>query len=784
MTAHKALADEASSSAPKAVRNPFLACTQWLPLVSRDTMRADLMAGLTGALVVVPQGVAFATLAGMPPEYGLYAAMVPTIIAALFGSSWQLVSGPTTAASLMVFASMSEFAVPGSPEFVSLVLTLTLMVGAIELAMGLMRMGALVNYISQTVAIAFISGAAILIAVNQFDSLIGIDVPRARHFYDTLASVWHELPNFSPAATTVGVSAIVLGVLGKRLFPKFPNMIVSLLGSSLIAVVMNEVFDAGIETMEPIPQGLPPFIVPHLSLTAVRKLAATALAVTIFALPATMSTARSLAVKTGQQVDGNQEFIGQRLSNIIGVFFGGFVSTGSFNRSGLNFDAGAKTPIAAIASGIFLVGIVIIVAPYVVYLPKAGMAGLLMLVAWNLIDVTHIVQAVRSSSSEATVLAVTFFAVLFLDLELAVFAGVLLSLVFFLNRTAHPRVTALAPANVQGRRRFVTTPNLPECPQIKVVRIEGTLYFGAVASIIHDLHRIRRRSPHQKHLMLLAADVPYLDITAADALAKEATQLRQMGGALYIVGMSEAVTEQFRKTGFLDAIGEDNLFHSKTTAFAAIYGRLNRQRCHRCTARVFWECRADDAIATAELLRTTAEPAPGTETAAAPPATLPARRLGPRRRAAKRILVLVDDKANPRATVEMAARLARDDGAELALGAIVGWDVSHHSDLALGLISETLVASLRRPARARLEGLAADAGFPESRTLISTKQDPWAATLDMVTEWHPDLLVVANHGLFDPGPHRRVTYRTPSGETEVEVRHHRPGRRRRPDRSG
>jgi len=145
MTAHKALADEASSSAPKAVRNPFLSCTQWLPLVSRDTMRADLMAGLTGALVVVPQGVAFATLAGMPPEYGLYAAMVPTIIAALFGSSWQLVSGPTTAASLMVFASMSEFAVPGSPEFVSLVLTLTLMVGAIELAMGLMRMGALVN---------------------------------------------------------------------------------------------------------------------------------------------------------------------------------------------------------------------------------------------------------------------------------------------------------------------------------------------------------------------------------------------------------------------------------------------------------------------------------------------------------------------------------------------------------------------------------------------------------------------------------------------------------------
>jgi SulP family sulfate permease len=758
-------------------QNPLLAFLQWWPLVTRGTLKIDLTAGITGALVVLPQGVAFATLAGMPPEYGLYAGMVPTIVAALFGSSWQLVSGPTTAASLIVFASMTAFAEPGSPEFVSLVLTLTFMVGAIELVMGVMRLGALVNYISQTVAIAFISGAAILIAVNQLDNLIGVHVPRGRHFYDTLASVYHALPAFSPAAATVGISAILFGVLSKRFFPRFPSMVTSLIGSCVLATVLNEYFDAEIETISAIPASLPPLTVPDLSLDVVRRLAATAVAVTIFALPATMSTARSIGVKTGQQVDGNQEFIGQGLSNLIGCFFGGFVSTGSFNRSGLNFDSGAKTPIAAISAGVFLIGVVIVVAPLAVYLPKAGMAGILMIVAWNLIDVEHIMLAVRSGRSEAAVLIVTLLAVLFLDLELAVFAGVMLSLMFYLNRASHPSVTAMAPVNVEGRRRFRALADQPECPQLKVIRIEGALYFGAVQNVLQDLHRMEKRSPGQRHLLILADSVEFIDITGAATLAQEAEDLRKAGGALYLVGLRDSVRKQFKKTGYLEVIGESNVFHSKTAAFAAIFGRLDAERCAICTARVFWECRTVSDTIPAQTPSTYRPPTPAP--VADPVSDAPPRPAGVRRRKEpKKVLALVDLSHHPRETVEMAAKFAAEHGSELAVGGIIGWDVSKRGGLALNLVSDSLVSSLRLPAHARLQGLARAAGFDDAPSLIANKQDPWEATLEMATDWHPDVIFVCERSAFDPSVKRHISYRTPSGISEAEVRRYRPGRKK------
>jgi len=783
MTTPKAFAGNEAEPKSESRKNPLLAFTVWLPLVTRETLSADLIAGITGALVVLPQGVAFATLAGMPPEYGLYAGMIPAIIAALFGSSWHLVSGPTTAASLLIFTSISAFADPGTAEFVGLVLTLTFMVGILELTMGLMRMGALVNFISHTVAIGFTAGAAILIAVNQIENLIGIDVPRGRHFYDTLASLWDQAHAFSPAATAVGVAAIAMGVASRRVFPKFPYMIVALVGTCVMAFVMNTYFDAGVETISAIPSGLPPLSMPNLSADVIRDLAPTAVAVTIFALTEAMSISRALAIRSGQHVDGNQEFIGQGLSNMFGCFFSSYVATGSFNRSGLNFDAGARTPLAAISAGVFLIGVVILVAPLAVYLPKAGMAGILFLVAWNLIDVAHMRQIIRSSHTEAAVLAVTFFSVLFLDLELAIFAGVILSLVFYLNRTSHPNLAVLAPSNVDDRRRFTDIPDQPECPQLKIVRIDGAMYFGAVASVIEDLHRLESRFPDQRHMIILASNIHFIDITGAEALANEAKTLRKAGGALYLVDMKDNVAEQFRKTGLVDAIGEENIFQSKTAAFATIYERLDRAVCATCTQRIFWECRADTDNAAPASLHPAMPPMPG-QRGPEPVAPEDVKKPSPAnirssgKPTPKRILVLVDLENHPRETLEMAARLATDYEAELAIGGVIKWDVAHNSGLALNLISENLVASLRAPGRARLSGMAADAGFADSQTLISTKQDPWEATLDMVTDWHPDLLVIAARGTFDTGFHRHVTYRTPSGHAEVDVRRFRPVRKR------
>ena len=760
-------------------KNPFFAFRRWWPMVNRHTLRIDFGAGLTGALVVLPQGVAFATLAGMPPQYGLYAGMIPAIIAALFGSSWHLVSGPTTAASLLIFTSISAFAIPGTAEYVGLVLTLTFMVGVLEVTMGLMRMGSLVNFISHSVAIGFTAGAAILIAVNQLEHLIGIDVPRGRHFYDTLWSIQSEIYEFSPAALTVGLSAIAIGLLAKRLLPQVPNMIIALVGTCVMTWVMNTYYAAGVETIEAIPASLPPLSVPDLSADIIRDLAPTAVAVTIFALTEAMSISRALAIRSGQHVDGNQEYFGQGLSNLAGSFFSGYVATGSFNRSGLNFDAGAKTPLAAIFAGILLMLMVLLVAPLAIYLPKAGMAGILILVAWNLIDVPHICRIIRSSRSEATVLTVTFFSVLFLDLELAIFVGVILSLIFYLNRTSHPNVATLAPRNIEGRRVFSDRPHLPECPQAKVVRIDGALYFGAAASVMEDLHKLENRSPDQCHMIIIASGVHFIDITGAEALAGEAKALRKAGGALYLVGMSESVEQQFRKTGLLEIIGEENVFQSKTAGLAAVFQRLDKEICAACTKRIFWECRTEYDPTRMPAPTSSHPPMPSFSKKIVEPTDSnivvkkPVKRQTPRR-----ILALVDLGNYPRGTVEMAVRLAREYDSELALGSLVGSNVEHNADLSMSLLSESLLTSLRGPTEARLQGLAINAGYFDCQILVSTKQGPREATVEMVTDWHPDLLVVSRDGFYDTGLSSEVTYRTPSGVNDVSIRRFRPSHRR------
>ena len=417
---------------------PFL---RWCGRVNRGTLKVDFLAGLTGAVVVLPQGVAFATIAGMPPEYGLYAGIVPAIVAALWGSSWHLVSGPTTAASIVVYSGLSVLAEPGSADYVRLALTLTLMVGVLELAMGIARLGSLVNFISHSVVVGFTAGAAFLIAANQFKNFFGIEIPRGLHFHEMLGTLLLNLEHLNPLVTGVGVATLALGLAVRHWFPRFPYMIAAMVGGSLIAFALNQVLGVdhtGIRTVGALPSGLPPLSMPDFSLGTIRQLAPVVLATTLFALTEAVSIARSIGARTHQHIDGNQEFIGQGLSNIAGSFFSGYVATGSFNRSGLNFQAGAKTPLAAVSAGVLLAGVVVLVAPLAAYLPNAAMAAILFLVAWGLIDFHAIRNILRTSRSETGVLAVTFFSTLFLELEFAIMAGVLLSLGLYLNRTSRP----------------------------------------------------------------------------------------------------------------------------------------------------------------------------------------------------------------------------------------------------------------------------------------------------------------------------------------------------------
>jgi len=573
---------------------PFL---EWWPEVTGKTLRADTLAAITGAIVVLPQGVAFATIAGMPPEYGLYAAMVPAVVAALFGSSRQLVSGPTTAASIVLFSSLSVLADPGSSDYVAYALTLTFMVGVIELAMGIARLGALVNFISHSVVVGFTAGAAVLIAASQLKNFFGIDMPRGMHLPETIVYFANHVADIHPYATTVGLATLMAGIYVRRHFPRIPYMIAAMVAGSVISVLISRFLYVGgpapgIQVVGALPATLPPLSSPNLNFSVIKELAPAALAVTLFALTEAMSISRALAARSGDLVDGNQEFIGQGLSNILGSFFSSYVATGSFNRSGVNYEAGAKTPMAAIIAGLLLMIIVVFVAPLLAHLPNAAMAGILFLVAYSIIDFEHIKTIVRASRSDSMVLWGTFAATVLLALDFAIMLGVFLSLVIYLHRASRPRVRVRVPDPRLPKQRFNTDPSLPECPQFKMVRIDGPVFFGAVSYVAERLRIMSKHNSAQKHLLIMARTISFIDVAGAEMLAREARLRRESGGQLYFHQLHDSARQLLDRGGYLDNVGVENLFDTKGEAISNIFQRLDRGICVRCDKRIFNECRA------------------------------------------------------------------------------------------------------------------------------------------------------------------------------------------------
>ena len=569
---------------------PFL---RWGKNLNKDIVRSDLIAGLTGAAIVLPQGVAFAAIAGMPPEYGLYTSMVPAIIAALFGSSWHLVSGPTTAASIVMFSSLSTIAAPGSEQYISLAITLAFMVGILQLAMGFVRLGALVNFISHSVIVGFTAGAACLIAAKQAKTFLGIEIPASDHFYQTVNYLIDNWTSFHPLVMLVALTTLIVGMIAHKISPKFPGMILALLVGSVTAVILNTFLDTettGIQMVGALPQQLPPLSSPQFSLDVLRDLAPLALAMTLFALTEAVSIARSISIKSGQPIEGNQEFIGQGLSNIFGSFFSAYVATGSFNRSGANYDAGARSPLAAASAGVLLIGLVLLVAPLTSYLPKAAVAGLLFLVAWRLINFSQIRKILRADKNEALVLCVTFFSTLFLELEFAILLGVVLSLMFFLRKTSKPKLESRAPDPKNFKRKFKAGNSFLECPQMKILQLDDSLYFGSVSHVGELFRRYREHYPEQKHLFLLAQGVNQVDVAGAELLVNEAKARKAIGGDMYIYQLKDSAKKVINRGGYINELNPANIFDSKEDAIISIFSRLDRSICDTCENRIFLEC--------------------------------------------------------------------------------------------------------------------------------------------------------------------------------------------------
>jgi sulfate permease, SulP family len=398
----------------------------WLSdLKQPGVVRTDLLAGLTGAIVVLPQGVAFASLAGMPPQYGLYTAMVPCIIAALFGSSLQMVSGPANAISLTTLALIAPLAIAGSAQYIELVLMLTLMVGVFQLILGWAGLHRFFDQVPRSVIVGFTTGAAILIVNSQIGTFFGLDFPRGQSLWSNLQYLFAPNMQFKWPPLLIAMVTLLSCILGRRSGWRIPYMLVAVLVGSLSYVlgmfVIPEHFN--IKTLDALPSALPPVSLPSWNLNLASTLLAPALIMTLLALTEAMAIAKAYAARAEKPLNSKQEIVAQGLSNVAGAFFSAYPSSGSFNRSGLNVESGAKTPLAAMSTSLFLVIILLFVSPLVRFLPIVSIAAILFMVAWTLIDFDYPRQTFKNDKLDFWTWLITFVLTISISLQWAIILG-------------------------------------------------------------------------------------------------------------------------------------------------------------------------------------------------------------------------------------------------------------------------------------------------------------------------------------------------------------------------
>lgn len=560
----------------------------WRHLIDAATLRDDLFAAITGAAIVLPQAIAFASIAGLPPSYGLYSAMITPVVAALCGSSRIVVSGPTTAVSALVFAALSPTYVSGSTEWIGAALVLTLLVGGIQLAIGLARLGRFLTFVSTPVVNGFSAGAAILIAMSQLGDVLDVTLPRLGAPMAFLSQLVVALPSAAPAALVVAGVTMSVALILRVYLPALPGHLVAL----AIGGLVNWGFDLGTRTVGSVPSIFPTPSMPSVSTTNLMTLAQPALAIAIVGLMQSVTVARLYAHRRDETLDGSREIIGQGLSNLVGPFFSAYAGSGSLTRTAINHEAGARTPLAAVFASVALIAFLFFVAPLISELPIPAMAAVIILVAWHQIRFAEFHRLARQSRRDAFTFFITFTAAITVGLEFAVFAGVLLSLALFLNETMNAELELTVPDQNRPNHSFHNVCHGdPECPQLLFGRLNGPLYFGVVEKLRQTLRRIELERPDQKNLVLKLTGIGQLDLAGAELLIEEGRRRRARGGRLHLTSRYIPLLDRMRQYGVVEALHDENIYSHRHDAIAAIVpNQLDADICAGCKARIFHEC--------------------------------------------------------------------------------------------------------------------------------------------------------------------------------------------------
>lgn len=573
----------------------FLQPLRLVRAYSVENLRPDLMAGLTVGVVSLPQGIAFAILAGLPPAMGVYTSIVAAIVGGFWGSSNQLSTGPTNTHSLLVFSILLPLAATGSPLYVAAAGMLAIMAGVFRVGMGLARLGVLVNFVSDSVIVGFTAGAGVLIIVGQLRTLLGLSFPSSPRLPETVANLAIHIPEAHVLTLALGVGTIVVTVLIRRYRPGWPAPLLSMgLAAAVVWILDWQGFQVAV--LGALPSGLPPLAdLPLLDLSLIGELSMGALAIAVIGLVEAMAIARSIASHTGQRLDSNQEFVGQGLANIAAGFFSGYPCSGSFNRSSLNYESGARTPLASVFAGLFVLLVMFVLAPVAAYVPLAAISATLMLSAYAMIDRQEMARIWQGTQGDRFIMVVTLLATLLLPLQFAVLTGVLMSLVYYIWRTSLPRVESVVPD--EGFNHLVsqidpaTGVSRPACPQLGILEIRGDLYFGAAPRVEDAILQNLKDHPDQRFLLLRMLSVTQIDISGVHMLESVVRTYRERGGDMFLVRVQPQVTAFMESTGFDELLGPDHFLDEDTAISYLFYRVLDPAICiYECDVRVFKEC--------------------------------------------------------------------------------------------------------------------------------------------------------------------------------------------------
>ncbi len=554
-----------------------------------QNLRPDLISGLTLSVLVLPQGIAFAFIAGLPPQMGLYAGIIGAIVGGLWGSSNQLHTGATNTASLLVASVLIPIAVLGSPEYIAAAGMLAVMVGIFRVLVGVAKLGVLANFVSDSVIVGFTAGAGILIAVGQMRNLLRVSDGGSTNMLVKLQTLILGVPETHVITLALGAGSILLLLILRKFFPKLPGpLIVMVLGALLVAIFGLD--QMGVRITGDLPRGLPPLAsLPFLSFNLMSELATGALALGAIGLVEATSISRSISARTGQRLDSNQEFVGQGLASLASGLFSGYATSASFNRSAANYEAGAQTGVAAALSGVFVLVAMLALAPAAAYIPLAVLAGVLIVIGLGMIDVPEMARILRSTRGDASIMVVTLFATIFLPLQFAVLAGILMSLAYYLLKTSTPVVLPVFPDDAY--KHLEPRSDRRQCPQLAVMEVRGDLYFGAVGHVEDVILDNMHSHPHQQYLALRMQNVQHIDISGIHVLESIVRTYREKGGDVYISKVRPAVQERMIATGFEELLGEDHFLEVDEAIPYLFYRVLDPAICiYECEIRAFREC--------------------------------------------------------------------------------------------------------------------------------------------------------------------------------------------------